>query len=408
MGATVTRHHQRVWAAGLFTLLSVGIVGCNREAPAAGGGEAPRVSVRHPEKRELTNHAEFNGWLQPDKIQEVRSRVRGHIKKVYFKDGDIVKKGDPLFEIDPRPFEATLAAAKAQVKSEEAQLELAKKEVARLTPLVGTGAASKQDFDVAVAKENVAGANKAKAQTSVDQANLDLEYAHITADLGGRISKAELTEGNLVNAGGSDPLLTTVVSTHPMRVYFNVDERSLQFYARSVKAEGKNVTELLASLSQKNSKPVEFTFALEGEKGFTHKGRLAFSDNRIDPSTGTIQLYGTVPNKDGFFVAGARVRVRLDVGNPYQALLVPETAILADQDQRYVLIVDDKNLVRRRNVTLGTLTDDGLRAIQPADKLEGGEKAEDWLVIVDNLQRARLNEPVNPEKPGQAAEKSGP
>jgi RND family efflux transporter MFP subunit len=400
----MSAQHPRAWSAALLLLPATLLVGCSGNAPPAGPGEAPRVNVRHPERRELTNYAEFNGWLQPDKIQEVRSRVRGHIKKVHFRDGDIVKKGDPLFDIDPRPFDATLAAAKAQVKSEEAQLELAKKEVARLQPLVGTGAASKQDFDVAVAKENVAGANKAKAQTSVDSANLDLEYAHITADHAGRVGKAELTEGNLVNAGGSDPLLTTVVSTDPMRVYFNVDERSLQFYARSVKAEGKNVTELLASLKDSE---VEFTFQLEGETGFKHKGRLAFSDNRIDPGTGTIQLYGTVPNKDGFFVAGARVRVRLPVGKPYPALLVPETAILADQDQRYVLIVDDKNLVRRQNVTLGTLSDDGLRAIQPDDKAEQ-EKAKDWWVIVDNLQRARLNEPVNPEKPGQAAEKSGP
>jgi RND family efflux transporter MFP subunit len=400
----MTAQRPCAWSAALLLLPPILVAGCSGNAPPAGPGEAPRVSVRHPEKRDLTNYAEFNGWMAPDKTQEVRSRVRGHIKKVHFKDGDIVKKGDLLFEIDPRPFDANLAAAKAQVKSEEAQLELAKKEVAREAPLVATGAVSKQDYDVAVAKENVATANKAKAQTAVDTANLDLEYARISADIGGRIGKAELTEGNLVNAGGSDPLLTTIVSTDPMRIYFNVDERSLQFYARSVKAEGKNVTELLASL--KDSK-VEFTFELEGETGFKHTGKLAFSDNRIDPTTGTIQLYGTVPNKDGLFVAGARVRVRLPVGKPYEALLVPETAILADQDQRYVLIVDDKNLVRRQNVTLGTLTDDGLRVIKPEDKAEQ-EKAKDWWVIVDNLQRARLNEPVNPEKPGQAAEKSGP
>jgi RND family efflux transporter MFP subunit len=376
------------------------LAGCSGSAPPGGAGEAPRVSVMHPVQRELTNFAEFNGWMQPDRIQEVRSRVRGHIKKVHFKDGDIVKKGDLLFEIDPRPFEATIAGAQAQVKSEAAQLELATKELARISPLVGTGAASKQDFDVWVAKKEVAAADKAKAETVVDQAKLDLEYSRISADIGGRIGRAELTEGNLVNAGGSDPLLTTIVSTDPIRVYFNVDERSLQFYARGVKAGGKNVTELLAALRDKK---VPFTFALEGETGFKHEGTLAFSDNRIDPNTGTIQLYGTLPNKDGFFVAGARVRVRLHTGEPYPALLVPDTAILSDQDKRYVLIADDKNFVRRRNVTLGTLTDDGMRAIQPADKLAEGEKPENWWVIVDNLQRARLNDPVDPQKPAQSA-----
>jgi RND family efflux transporter MFP subunit len=359
----------------------------------------------HPRPQDLTNAVEFNGWMQPDKIQEVRSRVRGHIKKVNFTDGQIVKKGDLLFEIDPRPFQASLDAAKAQVKAAEAQLKLATTEVARIRPLVRTGAATAQEMDVWMAKQDVAAADKNKADTGVEQANLDLEYSRITADIGGRIGRAELTEGNLVNAGGSDPLLATIVSSDPIRVYFNVDERSLQRYARNVNATGKNVTEVLAALKDSQ---VDFTFALEGESGFKHTGRLAFSDNRIDPDTGTIQLYGTVPNPDGFFVAGARVRVRLPTGKPFPALLVPETAILSDQDKRYVLIADDKNLVRRRNVTLGMLTDDGMRAVQPADKLPDGERPEDWWVIVDNLQRVRLNDPVDPQKPGEAATAAKP
>jgi RND family efflux transporter MFP subunit len=398
--------HQRAWLAGLLLLSPMLLAGCSHEAPPAGPAEAPKVSVMHPEQRDLTNAVEFNGWMQPDKIQEVRSRVRGHIKKVNFTDGQIVKKGDLLFEIDPRPFQASLDAAKAQVKAAEAALELATSETNRIRPLVRSGAATAQEYDVWVAKQHVAAADKNKADTGVQQANLDLEYARITADIGGRIGKAELTEGNLVNAGGSDPLLATIVSSDPIRVYFNVDERSLQRYARSVNATGKNVTEMLAALKDAQ---VDFTFALEGENEFKHTAHLAFSDNRIDPGTGTIQLYGTVPNPKGFFLAGARVRVRLPTGKPAPALLVPETAILSDQDKRYVLIAADQNLVKRRNVTLGVLTDDGLRAIQPADKLAEGEKAEDWWVIVDNLQRARLNEPVDPLKPGEApAQKSGP
>jgi RND family efflux transporter MFP subunit len=374
------------------------LIGCSKDGPPP-GAEAPKASVMHPVKQELTNTLEFNGWMKEDKVQEVRSRVRGHIKKVNFTNGQIVKKGDLLFEIDPRPFEVALEAAKAQVKAAEAQVQLATTEVARIRPLVRTGAASAQELDVWLAKKDVAAADKGKAEAGVDQANLELEYSRITADVSGRIGAAQLTEGNLVNAGGSDPLLATIVSIDPMRIYFNVDERSLQRYAASVKAAGKNVTELLASLKDSQ---VEFTFAL-GESGFKHTGKLAFSDNRIDPSTGTVQLYGTIPNKDGFFVPGARVRVRLPVGKPFSALLVPETAILADQDKRYVLIADNEKIVRRRNVTLGILTDDAMRAIQPADKLADGEKAEDWWVIVDNLQRVRLNDPVVPQYPSQAA-----
>jgi RND family efflux transporter MFP subunit len=383
------------------------LIGCSGNAPPAGSAEAPKVSVMHPVSEKLTNSEEFNGWMQPDKSVEVRSRVRGHIKKVYFKDGGSVKKGDPLFEIDPRPFQASLDAAKAQVRSEGAQLELATKELARIAPLVGTGAASQQEYDVWAAKKDVAIADKAKAETGVDQAKLELEYAHITADIGGRIGKAELTEGNLVNAGGSDPLLTTIVSTDPIRVYFNVDEQSMQRYADSVKAAGKNVSESLANLEDAK---IDFTFSFWGENEFKYKGQLAFGNNRIDPGTGTIQLYGTVPNKDGFFLPGKRVRVRVAIGEAYPALLVPETAILSDQDKRFVLIADDKNVVRRRNVTLGLLTDKGMRAIQPADPLAEGEKPANWWVLVDNLQRARLNYPIDPQKPAEAApaEKSSP
>jgi multidrug efflux pump subunit AcrA (membrane-fusion protein) len=145
-----------------------------------------------------------------------------------------------------------------------------------------------------------------------------------------------------------------------------------------------------------------FDFALDGETGFEHEGTLKFGDNRVDPSTGTMQLYGTVPNKNGMFVPGSRVRVRLTIGKPHLAILVPDTAVLADQDKRYILIVDDEKTVRRRNVTLGTVTDDGLRVIAPADKLADGENPEQWQVIVDNLQRARLNYPVEAEPPTAA------
>jgi RND family efflux transporter MFP subunit len=322
----------------------------------------------------------------------------------------MIEQGKPLFDLDPRPFENDIARAKEKLKIYEAQRFAAQKEEERLKGLLKIGGASKQQTEKAEADVKSLDAQIASSKEEIRRAELDLEYSHITADIPGRVSQARLTEGNLVNAGGSDPLLTTIVSIDPIRVFFNVDERSLMRYTKNLEGGGKklrstakSITEALTTLKDFEA---TFTFALDGEKEFTHPGKLVFGDNRIDPTTGTIVLYGTVDNPGGKFLPGARVRVRIPIGKAYPALLVPETAILADQDQRYVLIVDEKtagddakNAVRRRNVTLGTLTDDGMRAVTPADKLAEGESAADWWVIVDNLQRARVNYPVDPQKP---------
>jgi RND family efflux transporter MFP subunit len=373
-------------------------VGCGAEPPAA-APDPPRVTVMHPEQRELTDHEEFNGWMAADKSVEVRSRVKGHIKKIYFTDGQYVKKGDPLFELDPRPFQAEIDRASNNLKIYEAQKTAADKEEARLRLLQTKGGASVQQVEKAEADALALAAQIDATKNEIVTKELDLEYSRITADIDGRVSKAEMSEGNLVNAGGSDPLLTTIVSVDPVQVNFNVDERSMQRYAKSVGARGENLSDLLANMKDRKSK---FAFALDGETGFEHEGELRFGDNRVDASTGTIQVYGVVPNPDGMFVPGSRVRVRLTIGTPYMATLVPDSAILADQNKRYVLIVDDERTVRRRDVTLGAITDDGMRAITPADKLAEGESPDQWQVIVDNLQRARLNYPVDAKMPSAA------
>lgn len=366
------------------------IVGC-AETPAAVPALPPRVSVMHPEERELADHEEFNGWMAADKTVEVRSRVRGHIQKVNFSDGQYVNKGDLLFQLDPRPFERDIDAAEQKVKVAEAQKLAADKDADRYRELVPQRAASQKDLDKAVANAASLGAEIDALLHQVERLKLDLEYSRITADISGRVGKAELTEGNLVNAGGSDPLLTTIVSLDPMRVYFNIDERSLQRYATRLGARGETLVDMLAHLKDQNAK---FQFERDGETGYMNEGTLRFGDKGIDPTTGTILVYGDVSNDKRMFVPGSRVRVRLTIGQPYKAWLVPDAAILSDQDKRYVLIVDDKNWVRRRNVILGALTDDGMRSIQPADKLAEGEDVAKWNVIVDNLQRARLNYPV--------------
>ncbi len=380
----------------LCAALCLNIIGCE-SAQKAAAPEAPKVTVMHPEQRELSEHEEFNGWMAADKTVDVRARVRGHIMKVSFTDGQYVKKGDLLFELDPRPFESEIAAIRDKVRIYEAQKTAADRDVARYRELVPQRAASMKDLDKAEATAASFAAEAEATKNQLQRAQLDLEYSKITADIGGRVSKAELTEGNLVNAGGTDPLLTTIVSVDPVRIYFNVDERSLLRYAKSVGAAGGSLADLLANLKDRKA---TFAFALDGETGFDHEAQLRFGDNRVDPTTGTIQVYGIVPNGKGAFVPGSRVRVRLTIGKPYMASLVPDAAILSDQDKRYILVVDDKNTVRRRNVTLGAITDDGMRAVLPADKLPDAEKISQWQVIVDNLQRARINYPVQAEKPG--------
>ena len=391
----MTTYQLRIYCWMLPALLIGFSAGCEQQTVVV-TPQAPRVSVMTPEKRQLSDHEEFNGWMAADSTVEVRSRVRGHIQKVYFTDGQYVHKGDLLFELDPRPFQAEIGKSQDTLKVYQAQKSAADKEEARLRLLETRGGASTQQVEKAEADALALAAQISAAENEITSDKLELEYSRITADIAGRVSKAELGEGNLVNAGGSDPLLTTIVSVDPIRIHFNIDERSLQRYAKSVGAAGGSLSDLLANMKDREAK---FEFGLDGEAGFTHDAVLRFGDNRVDPNTGTMQLYGTVPNPKGMFVPGSRVRVRLTIGKPYEALLVPDTAILSDQDKRFVLIVDDEKIVRRRNVTLGAITDDGLRAIVPADKLSDGEKIADWKVIVDNLQRARLNYPVEVTTP---------
>ena len=247
------------------------------------------------------------------------------------------------------------------------------------------------------------------AENEVKWAKLDKDYSEIKAEIGGRIGAANLTAGNLVNAGGSDPLLATIVSIDPIRVVFNVDERSLYRFAKNLGVEGKGLETVLAQLGQMQPPPT-IQFRLNDEKEFRPDGvPIAFANNAIDPYTGTLQFYALADNKDKSLLPGSSVRVRLAVGKPIPSLLVPETCILADQDKRYVFVAvekDGKTVAEREDVTLGRLTEDAMRVIQPPDTLPEGmtkdewkEKAADWQVIVDNLQSVRLDKPVEPLKP---------
>jgi RND family efflux transporter MFP subunit len=328
---------------------------------------------------------------------EVRARVRGHLTKIGFEAGQIVNKGDLLYELDPRPYKNALDAATAQQKAAQAALQFAKAEYERTRSLVAKNAASREELDVWTAKQVVATGDLLKADAAVEQAQLDMDFTRVTAPISGKISRTLVDVGNLVNAGGGETLLTTIVSIDPMYVYFDVPERSLLRYReigrKQAKADAPEIP--LKDLH------IPVYVGLEGEKGYPHKGELDFADNKVNPSTGTIQVRGVLPNAKRNLDAGMRARVRIPVSAPHKSLLITERAVGTDQGRKFVYVVNDQNVVERRDVTLGRQSE-GLQVIQE------GLKPEDW-VIVNGIQRVRDGAKVDPKRapmPGAEAEQT--
>lgn len=377
------RNSSAILIAGLF--LTAGVA-CSKktEAPPP---PPPKVTVAHPENRTLVDEDIYNGWLEAAENVDVRARVRGHIAKVAFTDGQIVKRGDLLFQLDPRPFEAEVGRTRDELRVVEAQKVAADRDYERMKQLVGEGAVSKSEADKSEARALSLAAQVEAVKQEITRKQLDVEYARITAPIGGRISRAQLTEGNLVNAGGSDPVLTSIVSIDPIFLYFNIDERSLQRYQ-------KTYAERIRQGNRLKEAKFPFHFGMDSESGFPNQGVLDFANNRVDRETGTIQVRGVVANPASRFTPGSRVRVRIPFGDPYDAVLVPDTAILTDQDKKYLLVINEQNQVVRRDVRPGRLLEDGMRVVSAADKGQG-VKESDWIITV-GLQRARINYPVEP------------
>ncbi|MFO0905356.1 MAG: efflux RND transporter periplasmic adaptor subunit [Pirellulales bacterium] len=373
----------------LATLSPLLIAGCNRAGAAAAPSAPPKVTVRFPESRTIEDEAEYGGWLQAAKTVEVRARVRGHIEKVHFKDGDLVQKDQLLFELDQRPFQAEIDATLANANALDAQRIAAQKDFERNLELNRRGAVTKADLEKSEADYKAFEARVVAVKQQAERSKLDLEYSRITAPIAGRISRAMLTEGNLVNAGGSDPLLTTIVSVDPIFAYFQIDERMLQRYRAARRQANGDAPE-----GPLRDRHIPFRFALDSDEGFPHKGELDFSDNQVDTTTGTIEVRGVAENADGRLVAGSRIRVRVPVSEPYEALLISDEAILADQEKRYVLIVGQEDVVLRRDVKPGRLLDDGMRIVLAPESGEPLTKAD--RVITIGTQRARVNYPVQP------------
>lgn len=348
----------------------------------------PEVTVSQVVERPVIDFEEFTGRMAAPQNVEIRARVRGYLNTVNFTDGQEVKAGTLLFEIDPRTFEAELKNAEGQKAQWIAKSEKAKADVARYENLVPTGAASAQDLDKARAELGEAIAAVSSADATIERAKLDLGFARITAPIDGQVGRALITKGNLVTAGtGEDALLTTIVALDPIYVYFDVDERTiLRFRDRYRKDRPEGET--LPTVDQLK---IPLYLGLSNEEAFPHQGVIDFSNNTVDPSTGTVQVRGTFDNSKRMFKPGLFARVRVPVSDSYQALMVSEVSLGTDQGQKYVLVVNDKNEVERRFVKPGPLQDDGLRVIS------AGLKPGEWIVV-NGLQRARPGKPVTPQR----------
>src|SRR5437870_9127104 len=280
----------------------LGLAGCAR-APSEAPTAAPiSVTVSYPLERQVTDYAVFTARIAAVDAVEVRAHVWGYLDKVNFKEGALVKKGDVLFELDPRPYQAMLNQAKAKVAQDEAQLKFDEAEYQRNLRLASTGAVSRSDLDKTSAARGVDIANIAADKAVIASRQLDLDYTKVTAPVSGRVSRYVVTVGNLIQSGDQSggTLLTTIVSVDPMYAYFDVDERTV-LRVRQLIREGK----------AKSARDIEWpvSLGLATEEAFPHQGKIDFVDNQVNPKVGTLRLRGVFPNKDELLTPGFFVRV---------------------------------------------------------------------------------------------------
>ncbi len=368
----------------LVVALTLWLAGCNNQQPATHGLPAPEVTVSKPEQKRVVNWNEFTGRTAAVKLVNVTPRVSGYIVDIPFKEGDIVHKGDLLFQIDPRPYQDAYDQAVGQLQQAQANQQLQDATFARQQRLRETGVIAKEDYDTALSNKNQAAAQVVSAQAARNSAQLNLEFTHVTSPIDGRVSRQLVNIGNLVKADSTQ--LTTIASIDPIYAYFSVDELAALSYQRLV-GEGK-----LAG-SQDGKTPVYLQ--LQDETGFPHEGTIDFSDNAFDSSTGTLLIRGSFPNRDGFLTPGNFVRVRVASSPKYDALLVADRAIGSDQDQSFVYVVDSTNIARLRHITTGQLAE-GLRVVK------SGLQPDD-VVIINGIIKVRPDSSVKPQ-PGAMAQ----
>jgi membrane fusion protein, multidrug efflux system len=365
----------------VIALLAVTLSGCGDKPPAPAASAAPSVTVAQPVKRTVTDWDEFTGRFEAVAEVQVRARVGGFVTSVEFRDGAIVRTGDLLYVIDARPFEAVALQAEGQLSDARAKAELARRELDRALTLNVTQAVSDAVVDQRRQALQTARAVETTADGALKAAKLNIEFTHVLAPITGRVSRHLVSVGNLVQGSdGGSTLLTSIVSLDPIYVYFDMDEATYQKNNR-LWHEGKRPS------SRDTPNPVQVT--LTGEAKPSHEGTMNFLDNRLDVSTGTLRGRAVIPNKDLSILPGQFGRVRLVGSAPYEALLLPDSAIATDQSRKIVFVVKEDDTVEAKPVVLGPL-DEGLRVIRE------GLKPED-RVIVDGLQRARVGAKVSPQ-----------
>ncbi|WP_454733675.1 MULTISPECIES: efflux RND transporter periplasmic adaptor subunit [Cupriavidus] len=388
----MTANRKRLSVA-LGTMFALGVAGLAAtrgfEPVASAQADAPapaaEVDVATVVSDSIVEWQNYSGRLEAIDKVDIRPLVPGKIVAVHFRDGQLVKKGDALFTIDPRPYVAEVDRAAAQVAAAEARASYAGSDAARADRLIGSNAIARRDYDEKQNAAREAGATLKAARAALEAARVNLSYTEVTAPVAGRVSRAELTVGNIVSTGASAPLLTTLVSVAPIYAAFDVDE---QTYLRYMRNTGRQAV------------PVEL--GLADESGYSRRGTVVSVDNRLDTSSGTIRVRARIDNEDGSLVPGLYARVRVGGGEPHPAVMIDDGAVGTDQARKFVLVVDKDSRAQYREIRLGAMHD-GLRVV--ASGLKPDEK-----IVVNGVQRVRPNDPVkaNPVRMVDATRATGP
>jgi multidrug efflux system membrane fusion protein len=340
----------------------------------------PSVTVSKPLQKSITEWDEYTGRFTAVETVEIRARVSGFIESIHFKEGQIVKQGDLLFVIDPRPFKIAVDQAKADVERAQAKLEIATHDVDRATPLARSATITDRELDTRKSVQRDAAGGVGSAEAALKQAELNLEWTSVRAPISGRISDRRVDAGNLIVGGSTGAtLLSAIVSLDPIQFVFDGSEADFIRYLR-----------LAAAGARPSSRDVQNPVAvrLADEKDFTHLGRMDFVDNVLNPKTGTIRGRAIFENKDGLLTPGFFGRLRL-FGGKRETLLVPDSAVASDQASKIVFTVADDGTVGTKKVELGPIVE-GLRVVRSG--LEPTDR-----IVIDGLQRARPGQKVTPE-----------
>ena len=367
-------------AAACVILLST--TGCGGSGGAQSAAPPPEVSVAQVLQRRVKDWDEFTGRLQAVETVEIRPRVSGYIDQVAFIEGKVVKRGDLLFVIDPRPYKADYDRAAADLKRFRTTLDLARIEQKRVQHLKESGAVSQEEVDERESTVAQMEANVAGAEAALESAALNMSFTRVTSPIDGRVSRAEVTRGNLVTGGtNGGTFLTSVVSLDPIYLYFEGDEATYLRYIQLARAGER---------PSSRDAPNPVRVGLANEEGFPHAGTMDFVDNQVNSQTGTIRARAVLQNKDGLYIPGLFARVQLLGSSEYTAVLIDDRAVNTDQSQKYVLLLAPGNKVEYRRVKLGRVID-GLRIVRE------GLKPDD-VIVVSGAQRVHPGIVVTPQK----------